>query len=174
MDFHLIQIIVIMVLMPTIFSVVEILLRKKDQKTNEKLQIGIVIFAWILFWSVGIRSVSAGLVQLVYPQYTAQTIFELSTGTEFYIFIRELGVANFAIGVTAIVSVWIKNWRIPAAFISLIFNTFLSINHILHFQAGGNELASLAADLFVVVMLSYFLIKNIIDTRSNKIENTAK
>lgn len=148
--------------MPCIFICVEILYRKKKQVANEKIEIAVIIFKWILFWSVGIRSVSAGLVQLIYPQYTAQNIFELSTGTEFYIFIRELGVANFAIGATAIIAVKLRNWRIPAAFISWIFNCFLSINHILHFQAGANELASLGADLFVVVMLSYFLGKNIL------------
>lgn len=157
MDFHLIQILVIMVLLPIVFTITEIAYKKKQKNT---FSIGTIIFKWILFWTVGIRSVSAGLVQLVYPQYTAQIIFELTSGSEFYIFIRELGIANFAIGVTAIISVWKIHWRYPAAFISLIFNAFLVINHILHFQAGLNELASLGADLFVVIMLSYFLIKS--------------
>ena len=163
MEFHLIQILMIMVMMPFIVSISEIIYRNKIGNTYSS---GTIIFKWILFWAVGIRSVSAGLVQLIYPQYTAQTIFELTNGTDFYIFIRELGVANFSIGVTAIISFWKKLWRYPAAFISLIFNTFLVINHILHFQAGLNELVSLGADIFVVFMLTLFLIKSIIHKNS--------
>lgn len=157
MDFHLIQIIVIMLIMPAIFSIMEIVL--KNKKKNKDKSNWIIIVKWVLFWSVGIRSLSAGLVQLIHPQYTAQAIFELSTGQEFYIFIRELGVANIAIGLTAIISVKNISWRIPASFISLIFNLFLSVNHILHFQAGANEFASLGGDLFIVIILSAFLIK---------------
>ncbi|MFP4163894.1 MAG: DUF6790 family protein [Chitinispirillaceae bacterium] len=161
MDFHLVQILVIMVMMPLTFSTIEMLYRNKRDNASDS---GAIIFKWILFWAVGIRSVSAGLVQLIYPQYTAETIFELTSGTEFYIFIRELGVANFAIGTTAIISAGLKDWRLPTAFISLIFNTLLAINHIIHFQAGANQFASLGADFFVVVMLSYFLIKSIFKT----------
>lgn len=153
MNFHMLQIILIMVVMPAICIVIELLRSKSGLSLN-------VVIKWILFWTVGIRSLSAGLVQLIHPQYTAETIFHL-TGNEFYIFIRELGVANTAIGLSAIISFKMINWRVPVAFISFIFNLFLSINHIVNFQAGLNEAVSLGADLFVVVALGSFLMISI-------------
>jgi hypothetical protein len=44
------------------------------------------------------------LAQIFYPSYTAQLIFNLS-GKEFYIFIRELGMANLSIGIAAMLSI---------------------------------------------------------------------
>ncbi len=78
------------------------------------MQLWLIVAKWILFWTVGIRSLSAGIVQLVYPEYTA----------------------------------------------NIIFNLFLSANHILHFQAGLNEAVSLTGDLLLVVFLGYFLVKS--------------
>ncbi len=152
MGFHFIQAFTIMILMPTICSFIECL-RSKDKAK------WIIVAKWILFWTVGVRSLTAGIVQLVYPKYTAELIFNLG-GTDFYIFIRELGVANMAIGLAAIISFKCDSWRIPVAFISLIFNLFLSLNHIIHFQAGWNEGVSLVGDLLVVVGLSVFLYKS--------------
>jgi len=142
-----------MVVMPVICIVVEIL------RSKSSITLSIVI-KWVLFWSVGIRSLSAGLVQFIYPQYTAKIIFNL-TGTDFYIFIRELGIANTAIGLSAIISFKIINWRVPVSFISLIFNLFLSLNHIINFQAGFNEVVSLIGDLLIVLILSVFLIRSL-------------
>jgi len=152
MNFHLVQAATIMIILPLVCITIE-------YYRNRDVQLWMVAAKWILFWSVGIRSLSAGIVQLVYPEYTAKLIFNLS-GTDFYIFIRELGVANIAIGLSAIISFRIVNWRVPVAFISFIFNLFLSANHVLHFQAGFNEAVSLAGDLLVVVALGYFLAKS--------------
>ena len=152
MSFHLIQAASIMIILPLVSICIEYF-------RNKEVPLWMVIAKWVLFWSVGIRSLTAGIVQMVHPAYTAEIIFHLS-GTDYYIFIRELGVANFAIGLSAIISLRKINWRIPVAFISFIFNLFLSANHILNFQAGFNEGVSLAGDLLVVVTLGYFLIRS--------------
>jgi hypothetical protein len=152
MGFHFIQAFTIMIVMPLICSVI-------DYSRNKKREKWVVITKWLLLWAVGIRSVTAGLVQLVYPRYTAEVIFNLS-GDSFYIFIRELGVANIAIGTSAVISFKHKNWRVPIAFISLVFNLFLSLNHIVNFQADVNEAVSLVGDVFVVLGVSVFLFKS--------------
>ena len=76
-------------------------------------------------------------------------------------------MANIAIGLSAIISYKLKNWRVPVAFISFIFNLFLSINHIISFQAGFNEAVSLTGDLLIVIVLSIFLI-NCCYSKSNE------
>lgn len=158
MSFHLIQAASIMIILPIVSIVIEYF-RKKE------IPLWLIVAKWILFWSVGIRSLTAGIVQMVHPAYTAEIIFDLS-GTDYYIFIRELGVANFAIGLSAIISMKKITWRIPVAFISFIFNLFLSVNHILNFQAGFNEGVSLAGDLLVVAALGYFLIRSYRESRA--------
>jgi hypothetical protein len=161
MGFHFIQAFAIMILLPVIC----ILIDYYSDRKKEKL---FLIAKWVLFWSVGIRSFTAGLVQLLNPSYTAEVIFHLS-GSEFYIFIRELGVANIAIGLAAIISYKLNNWRVPVAFISLIFNLFLSINHIINFQAGFNQAVSLTGDLLIVIVLSIFLVNSYKAIRNERV-----
>lgn len=152
MGFHFIQAVTIMIIMPIVCSLIDIQRKEGSKKW-------IIITKWFLFWSIGIRSFTAGTVQLIYPKYTAEIIFDL-VGNHCYIFIRELGVANIAIGLSAIISFKYADWRIPIAFISLIFYLFLSLNHIVNFQAGFNEIVSLAGDMLVVLVLCVFLVKS--------------
>ena len=153
MNFHMIQAVLIMVVCPVICFFIEYVKTKQLSYEN-----GI---KWILFWTVGIRSVTAGLMQVVKPEYTAVYIFNM-TGTEFYTIIRELGIANFTIGLTAVFSLRIKNWRQPAAFTACIFNLLLVINHCINFQAGINELFSLIFDILVVVCTLPYVLSGLV------------
>ena len=67
-----------------------------------------------VFWGAGIRLVSAGAHQVVNPKYTAQTILGLKT-PEPWLVVRELGIANLAIGTVAVGSIFAHHWLTPAA-----------------------------------------------------------
>lgn len=154
MGFHFMQAVIIMIIMPVICITIELARNKNTQKWT-------VITKWFLFWAVGIRSLSAGLMQIFNPRYTAEIIFNLKS-SDFYIFIRELGAANAAIGLSAIISCKYINWRVPVSFISGLFFGILTIIHIINiinFQADFNEFVSLTCDLLIIIVLSTFVFK---------------
>ena len=59
MGFHFIQAFAIMILLPTICIFVDYY----RNRNKEKL---FLITKWVLFWSVGVRSLTAGIVQLFF------------------------------------------------------------------------------------------------------------
>jgi len=152
MNFHFTQALIIMVFLPLISILIDI--KKKGFSFD-------ILIKWILFWTIGFRSVTAGIVQIAFPSYTAKLIFELS-GDDFYIVIRELGMANLSIGLVAMLSLKKQEWVNPISLIYITFFSLLSINHIYNFQAGMNELISLIFDVGVVVLLTFFLIHKIL------------
>lgn len=75
---------------------------------------------WFVFWAVGWRLTLAGFRQMVQPGYTAREILGLQS-TETHVLVRELGFANFAIGVIGILSLHEITWRTPIGLAGGIF-----------------------------------------------------
>ena len=155
MLFHFFQGLLIMVVLPLISIMISV--RRKVYSID-------VLMKWILFWTIGFRSVTAGLVQLFYPKYTASIIFGLS-GDSFYIFIRELGMANISIGLAAMLCIRKNQWITPVTFITGMFYVLLTVNHIINFQAGIEELISLIFDILVLVISGLYLFRKVFYNR---------
>lgn len=148
--FHTIVVLVVMLLAPAFCTVFEFIKWKKDI-----IKIG---FRWFLFWTVGVRALTAGFLQFANPNYTMKL---LSIGADSKIIVRELGAIQFAVGLIAIISVWKKNYIEPALICIGIFMlgaTYLHMTRISNIDS--NEFISLIGDFLIVVITAiYFFVK---------------
>jgi hypothetical protein len=89
---------------------------------------------WLLLLPVGVESLWAGLFHIFLPNVAAQ-----STGWTASPFQFEIGVADAAIGVVAIVSFW-RSLNFKAAVIGYIvlFNIGVAIGHVHQAMSAGN------------------------------------
>jgi len=132
-----------MVIIPAICVAVEHF-RKPEQA------IIFLLCKWFVFWAVGVRGLTGGLMQAFNPSYTANL---LQVTTDNYLIIQELGFANMAIGVLGICSLFYQRFRKPAALCSAIFLTGAAALHISRLSIIDlGELMSLAGDLFVIII----------------------
>lgn len=107
-----------------------------------------IVGKWFVFWSVGVRLCLAGLRQMIQPGYTAQVILSLK-GDESHLVVRELGAANFAIGLVALASIGLASWQPAGALAGGVFYTIAGIGHAR--KSGRARLQNIAmiSDLFV-------------------------
>src|ERR1700742_3390532 len=69
---------------------------------------------WFVFWSAGVRLLVAGLRQFFQPRFTSEQIFGIKSDDALP-FVRELGVANFAMGIVGIASLAKASFTLPVA-----------------------------------------------------------
>ncbi|QGH69007.1 DUF6790 family protein [Pseudactinotalea sp. HY158] len=148
------------VVLPTVSILIEWAVR--PQRRDLLLLIG----RWIVFWAVGIRLFTAGLSQAMRPEYTAEVIFDV-TSPVVLPFIQELGFANLALGLVAIVSVLKREWVAPAALAGAMFFGLAGLRHALVAEdATGTRIVALASDLFIFAVLTGYLLRRGIRSRS--------
>jgi hypothetical protein len=107
---------------------------------------------WFVFWSVGVRLLSAGVKQIWQPEYTARAILKLQSDDALLV-IRELGFANVAIGSLGIASLGISAWRSAGALVGGVFYSLAAINHLRQAHRGRLENIAMVSDAFVAVVL---------------------
>lgn len=119
--------------------------------------IAFVVARWFVFWSVGVRLLTAGLRQAANPAFTAQTLFRISDAGSLKI-VRELGFANLAIGVLGVAALFEPSWIIPAALVGALFFGLAGVQHAMN--KGRERLAdfAMASDLFVFLVLAACLV----------------
>lgn len=130
---YTVYIVGIMILMPSICVISEYFLT--IHKKHVKLSMIYLICKWFIFWALGIRSFSAGIMQSINPSFTAKM---LQTGTSNYVMIRELGFANISMGILAICSLFQSKWRSAA---SLCIGAFFAMCTFLHISRYGIQLS---------------------------------
>jgi hypothetical protein len=111
-----------------------------------------VVGKWLVFWMVGVRLLLAGLRQIVQPRYTAEQILGVKD-PDAALIVRELGVANIAMGSVAAASLFFRNWEFPMALVGTVFYALAGINHVT--DKHRNKLQSIAmfSDLFAAAAL---------------------
>jgi hypothetical protein len=112
----------------------------------------VLVSKWIVFWAVGWRLFLAGLRQVLQPSYTAREIFGLK-GEESLVLVKELGFANIAIGVVAVLSLVVPAWRNAAALAGGIFYGLAGINHALQSHRSRRETVAIVSDLLAAAAL---------------------
>ena len=112
---------------------------------------------WFVFWMVGARLFAAGLRQILQPRYTAEKILGIQ-GDANLLIVRELGFANFALGIGGLATLAAASWTPPMALVGGIFYAAAGIQHLLH--SGRNRVQSfaMATDLFAAVVLLGFFV----------------
>ncbi|MGA2056851.1 MAG: DUF6790 family protein [Bradyrhizobium sp.] len=111
---------------------------------------------WFVFWGVGVRLALAGLRQFFQPSFTAREIFH-TTSDEALPLVRELGVANFAAGIIALLSLWNAGFVPPSAIYAAIFYGAAGIVHITGRDRSRNENIAMASDLFIAAVLATYV-----------------
>jgi hypothetical protein len=116
-----------------------------------------LIGVWFVFWAVGVRLTLAGLRQYFQPQFTARDILGVD-GREAFVFIRELGGANFAAGVVGLASLAFPTFTTPAALAAAIFYAVAAGEHLKSAHRGLNENVALGSDALVALVLALYLV----------------
>ena len=73
------------------------------------------------------------------------------------LFLRELGVANFASGLVALLSLWNTSFLLPSAIYAAIFYGVASVVHVTARDRSRNENIAMVSDLFIAVVLANYV-----------------
>lgn len=149
------MILALFLVLPLASLAVEILVRRRKGLAVDPIRIGA---RWFVFWPVGVRLFTAGLMQAVNPAYTAEDIFGI-TDPSVLPLVTELGFANVAMGSLALVSVAAAAWRTPAALVGTLYFGLAGLRHLID---GGPytdlRLIAMISDLFIAVVLGTYLV----------------
>jgi hypothetical protein len=115
----------------------------------------LLVGKWYVLWAVGVRLFTAGVRQVLQPQFTAD-IFAIKDGAAHAI-VREVGFANLAMGVLGLASVIETGWIVPAAIVGGLCYGLAGIGHLLRRKRSFHEQIALISDLFALVVLGVFV-----------------
>lgn len=111
---------------------------------------------WFVFWGVGARLGLAGLRQIVQPGFTAREIMGSEEPGALF-FVRELGFANLAAAVVALLSLALPAFALPAAVSGAIFYAAAGALHVGSAHRSRNENVAMASDLWMAAVLAAFV-----------------
>jgi hypothetical protein len=111
---------------------------------------------WFVFWAIGIRLLTAGLRQVIKPEFTAKDILHIDS-IESHIIVRELGFANICFGLAGVVSMYIPEWRTAAAFTGGLYMGIAGIQHIIKKPSTPNEMVAMVSDIFIFLVMAVYV-----------------
>lgn len=147
---HVVMVIALMVVLPIASALIDARFQRQP------LSAGIAL-RWFVFWGVGVRLLTAGASQIIRPHYTAEVILGLDLGEALFL-VRELGFANVAVGLAAVVSVVLRSWRPPLALVGAVFYGLAGVNHVLHDERNVLQNVAMISDLFMAAVLVVLLL----------------
>jgi len=156
---YLINVFGIILILPIISIGINIFV---NYKKNIKNNFSEIIGNWFIFWSIGIRLFTAGLMQIFNPVYTANL---LRLNLNDFIVIRELGLSNLSIGLLGIISFYKHGLQKYVCIYILIFFSGASIIHITRLLQYSNfdEIITLITNIFIIMISIFGIIKSIKD-----------
>lgn len=116
------------------------------------LPLMLLVGKWFVFWAGGVRLAVAGLRQSLEPRFTAEAIFGIA-GDEPLPIVRELGMANIAMGVVGILAVPMPAFVLPAAIASGLYYLLAGIGHIRHGGRNAPRTVAMVTDLIAAAAL---------------------
>jgi hypothetical protein len=117
----------------------------------------LLIGKWFVFWAVGIRLFTAGLRQVIRPQFTAEEILRIK-GSQQFIVVQELGFANMAMGTLGICTILNSNWVLPAAIVGCLFLGLAGARHVLTKERNLQENSAMLSNLIIFVVLLIYIV----------------
>lgn len=112
---------------------------------------------WFIFWAIGVRLFTAGIVQLIKSSYTLRDILGLND-LRSSIIVRELGFANISIGLLGLLSLFLPSLRIAAAGTGGLFMGLCGLQHALNKEKSLNQKVAMASDLALFFSVILFLV----------------
>ena len=121
------------------------------RRPRMRFSYGVVFCRWFVFWALGIRLFTAGLMQLFLPDFTAGM---LQLPDSAYIVVNELGIANLMLGLTGVGTLFWPSWRKPAAFAAGFFLLGCALLHVLRIGIGPDfkENVALISDFWAFLV----------------------
>lgn len=135
------------ILLMLIFPVMSIIL---DSRASGDISVPL-LGKWFTFWAIGVRLLIAGLKQVLQPGFTAKDIFHIDS-VESHTIVRELGFANICFGLAGILSIFIPEWRVAAAFTGGLYMGIAGVMHIVKKPSTPNEAMALVSDIFIFLV----------------------
>lgn len=120
---------------------------------------------WFIFWGVGIRTITAGISQLVNPAFTASI---LGTPATCFVAIKEIGLANMSMGLLALISLFAPSWRKAGGFCGGLYLGSAGFLHVSRIPEGINqkEMVAMVSDLFIFAVVAFYLFYSFNSNRS--------
>ena len=145
--FHFISVFGIILILPILSIGINKFINSRKNIQQNTIEL---ILGWLIFWSLGIRTFSAGLMQTFNPIYTSNLLqLELND----FIIIREHGLNNISIGFLCIISFYKQFLRKYSCLLILVPYIGFSILHIIRIEKiNFNEVISLITNLFIIVI----------------------
>jgi hypothetical protein len=143
---YFISVVALMLAGPLISIGIQILLEGPGMLT------GPVVGKWFVFWMVGVRLFLAGVRQIIQPRYTAEQILGVKD-PDAALIVRELGIANTAMGSVAMATLFFRTWEFPMALVGTTFYALAGINHITDKHRNKLQSFAMASDLFAAAVL---------------------
>ena len=107
---------------------------------------------WFVFWSFGMRLLTAGVRQISQPSFTARAILNIQ-GEEALFLVKELGVANVAMGLLGCLSLLQPTWILPSAIVGGVFYALAGGVHLPNKDKDFNEVVATVSDLLIAIIL---------------------
>lgn len=117
------------------------------------------VFKWFVFFGIGCRLGTAGINQMIRPQFTAKEIFKMTD--EAVPIVREIGFANVCFGLIAILSLFIPSFRIPAAVAGGLYFGLAGLLHVFKQRETASEVFAMVSDFFIFAVLTVLLLLNL-------------
>jgi len=118
-----------------------------------------LIGKWFVFWAIGVRLLTAGIRQVLKPEFTAKGIFHIDN-KESFVIVKELGFANICFGLSGICSLFIPEWRTAAAFTGGLYMGIAGVQHIIKKPSTPNEWVAMVSDVFIFLLMAGYIICN--------------
>jgi hypothetical protein len=148
---YILTIILLMFVFPTLSILTELFI------FHSTAGIILLIGKWFVFWAVGVRLFTAGLRQVLRPQFTAENILGIK-GSEQLIIVQELGSANLAMGILGISTILNGSWISPAALVGCLFIGLAGIRHTFSKERNLLENTAMLSNLIIFAVLLIYVI----------------
>jgi hypothetical protein len=116
----------------------------------------IALGKWFVFWGVGWRLATAAIHQAMRPAFTAKAIFEVEDPRATKL-VLEIAFGNFALGATAIASLYFPTWVPTMAMAGAIFYGLAGFQHVRNKATKSAEIAAMVSDLGIAAILLIYL-----------------
>ncbi|QRG04903.1 hypothetical protein EZH22_17335 [Xanthobacter dioxanivorans] len=111
---------------------------------------------WFVVWGIGARLLSAGVSQMVRPQFTAGMLGIEDPRAQ--IVVRELGFANTAMGVVGFLALPVPAFAVPGAVAGAIFLGLAGMGHVFNAERSRKEIIAMVSDLGLALLLALYLV----------------
>lgn len=90
------------------------------------------------------------------PRFTAESIFEIK-GLAVLAIVREVGLANLAMGALGLSSLVEPLWTVPAASVGGLYYGLAGVGHLIRPKRNRHEQIALVSDLLIFMLLAAFV-----------------